>query len=115
LNYKICRLCALLRWVKPQKDAHLGPIDAFWHLLNFFAPAIGLSLVAPALAKLLWRHALMTVAWWRLVVRVFVACAVVAIAGLVVFGHDGKMATYAAMVAVCALTLWWFGFASKSR
>ena len=53
--------------------------------------------------------------WWRLGIRVFVVCAVVAIAGLVVFGHDGKMATYAAMVAACALTLWWFGFASKSR
>jgi hypothetical protein len=69
----------------------------------------------PALAKLLWRHTLKNVGWWRLGVRVFVVCAVVTIAGLVVFGHDGKMATYAAMVAACALTLWWFGFASKSR
>ena len=99
----------------PEKDIPLGPIDAFWHLLNFFGPAIGLSLIAPALAKLLWRRDLKSVSWLRLAVRVFVTCAIVSIAGLVGFGHDGKMATYAVMVAVCALTLWWFGFASKSR
>ena len=32
------------------------------------------------------------------------------IAGLVVFEHDGKMATYAAMVVACAAALWWAGF-----
>ena len=37
------------------------------------------------------------------------------LAGLAVFGHDGKMVTYAAMVVACALTLWWLGFGSKSR
>ena len=99
----------------PAKDTHLGPIDAFWHLLNFFGHAVGLGLIAPALAKLLWFRALQGVGWVRLAVRVFAACALVAIAGLVVFGHAGKMATYAAMVGACALTLWWFGFMSKSR
>jgi len=84
-------------------------------LLNFFGPAIGLGLITPPLAKLLWRRDLKSVSWWRLGVRVFAVCAVVAIAGLLVFGHDGKMATYAAMVGACALALWWFGFvASKS-
>jgi hypothetical protein len=71
--------------------------------------------MTPALAKLLWLRDLKSVSWWRLALRVFLTCALVSIAGLVAFGHDGKMATYAAMVAVCALTLWWFGFASKSR
>jgi len=99
----------------PAKDTHLGPLDAVWHLLNFFGPALGLGLIAPALAKLLWFRALQGVGWARLAVRVFAACAAVAIAGLVVFGHDGKMATYAAMVGVCGLTLWWFGFMSRSR
>ena len=84
-------------------------------MLNFFGPAVGLGLIAPALAKLLWFHALQGVSWVRLGVRVFVVCALVAIAGLVVFGHDVKMATYAAMVGACALSLWWFGFMSKSR
>jgi len=93
----------------------LDPIDAVWHLLNFFGPALGLGLITPLFAKLLWRHALKGVAWTRLAVLVSLACAAVAVAGLVVFGHDGKMATYAAMVGVCALTLWWFGFGAPSR
>ena len=72
-------------------------------------------MIAPALAKLLWFHALKGVSWVRLGLRVFAVCAIVAVAGLLAFGHDGKMATYAAMVGACALSLWWFGFMSKSR
>ena len=40
----------------------MGPLDAFWHLLNFFAPAVGVGLIAAALAKLLWRRELAGVA-----------------------------------------------------
>jgi len=93
----------------------LGAVDTFWHVLNFFGPAAGLALIVPSLAKALWRRDLKSVRWIRLAAFVFVACAAVSIAGLVVFGHDGKMATYAAMVGVCALALWWAGFVSRSR
>jgi hypothetical protein len=34
--------------------------------------------------------------------------------GLVIFEHDGKMATYAAMVFACAIALWWVGFRNRS-
>jgi hypothetical protein len=98
-----------------QEDTRLGPVAALWHLLNFFGPAIALGLITPALAKLVWRRDLNGVSWSGLALRIVVVCAAVAIAGLVTFGHDGKMATYAAMLAACALTLWWFGFASRSR
>ena len=93
----------------------MGPLDLLWHLLNFFAPAVGMGLIAPALAKLLWRRALAGASWVRLIGGVMVACAVVLVAGLVGFGHDGKMATYAAMVLVCALMLWWLGFGVGRR
>jgi glucose-6-phosphate-specific signal transduction histidine kinase len=88
----------------------LSPIDAFWHLLNFFAPALCVSLVAALLAKLFWRQELRSVGWLRLSLWAMLGCAVTLIAGLTVFGHDGKIATYAAMAAVCALMLWWVGF-----
>ena len=88
----------------------MGPIDAFWHLLNFFAPALGVGLLAPSFAKLLWRRELGAVSWTRLSAWAIASCAAVSVAGLVVFGHDGKMVTYAAMVTACALTLWWVGF-----
>ena len=35
--------------------------------------------------------------------------------GEVIFGQDGKMTTYAAMVVACALALWGAGFVSRSR
>jgi hypothetical protein len=88
----------------------LGPIDALWHLLNFFAPAAGVGLLAPAMAKLLWWRDLKTVSWARLSLWSIACCAAVLVGGLVLFGHDGKIATYAVMVAACALTMWWIGF-----
>ena len=88
----------------------MGFTDLLWHLLNFFAPAVGMGLIAPLLAKLLWRRALAGASWTRLIGGVTAACAIVLVTGLVVFGHDGKMATYGAMVLVCALMLWWLGF-----
>lgn len=88
---------------------------AVWHLLNFFAPALAVGLLAPALAKLLWRKELRGAPWARLAAWASGACALVLIAGLIVFGHDGMMATYAAMLAACAATLWWRGFGPARR
>jgi hypothetical protein len=97
------------------KEFWLGALDAFWHLMNLFGPALGLALIAPALAKLLWRRTLKRVSWLRLSSCVGIACALIVVGGLIVFGHDGKIATYAAMTLGCALTLWWVGFASPGR
>ena len=44
----------------------MGPLDAFWHLLNFFLPALWVAVLAAAAAKLLWRRALAAVSWRRL-------------------------------------------------
>ena len=44
----------------------MGPIDALWHVLNFFGPAIGVGLIASALCKLLWWRSLRAVAFRRL-------------------------------------------------
>lgn len=87
----------------------MGPLDAVWHLLNFFAPAIGMGLIAPSLCKLLWRGTLRGVPWLRLAGWATLASAAALIGGLVIFGRDGKMATYFAMVAASALALWWVG------
>jgi len=97
------------------KDNRLGPIDALWHLLNFFAPAFGVGLLTSAFAKLLWRRELKSARWGRLALWATSGCALVLVAGLVVFGHDGKMATYAAMTVACGLTLWVVGFGPLRR
>jgi hypothetical protein len=94
----------------PTFTPFMGPLDALWHLSNLFLPALALGAVAAALAKLLWRRELGTVSYRRLAVPASLTCAAVVLAGLVLLGRDGKMATYAAMVAACAVTLWWRGF-----
>lgn len=91
----------------------MGPLDATWHLLNFFAPAVGVALIASGLAKLLWRRELGGVAWQRLALWAAAAAALALLAGLVVFGRDGRMATYALLVTVVAVTLWWAGFVRR--
>ena len=93
----------------------MGPIDALWHLLNFFAPALGLGLLTSAMAKLLWRRSLKGASLKRLSLWATACSALALIAGLIVFGSDGKMLTYGAMVLVCALSLWWAGFGPRRR
>ena len=93
----------------------MDPIAAFWHLSNFFAPAVGVGLMAAALAKLLWWRELRAARWSRLALWASAACAAVLVAGLVVFGRDGKMLTYGAMLVACAAALWWAGFGAARR
>jgi len=93
----------------------LDVLGGFWHLANFFAPALGMALFATLLAKLLWWRDLRDVPWGRLLVWGAGAAALVCIVGLVVFGRDGKMITYGAMVVACALGLWWVGFGARRR
>jgi hypothetical protein len=93
----------------------VGPIDAFWHLLNFFAPAIGVGVLAPLLAKIVWRRALQGVAWRRLAGWGTAASALTWVVALVVFGRDGRMASYGALVCASAVSLWWLGFGARAR
>ncbi len=93
----------------------MGPLDALWHAINLFLPALGLGALAAALAKVVWRRELAVVPWKRLAGPACAACSTVALAGLVLLGSDGKMSTYAAMVLACAVTLWWRGFGPGRR
>lgn len=79
------------------------------HMVNFFGPAIGLGLLVPTLARLFWWRELKSVAWWTLVKRVTVVCAVVSLLGYVILGRDGAMWTYTALVLASGGTLWWMG------
>ena len=93
----------------------MGPIDALWHLLNFFAPAFGVGLMTALMAKLLWRRGLKSVSLKRLAIWAVAGSALALLTGLVVFGRDGKMLTYGAMVLACALSVWWAGFGPRWR
>ena len=93
----------------------MGPLDALWHVLNLLAPALGLGVIAASLSKLLWRRALAAVRWRRLAAWACGAALLALLAGLVLSGHDGRMATYAAMVLASTMALWWVGFGPGRR
>ena len=93
----------------------MGPLDAMGHLGNLFVPALGLGALAAALAKLVWWRELRAVSWLRLALPATATAAVLTLAGLALFGRDGRMATYGARVLGCALALWWRGFGPGRR
>ena len=88
----------------------MSPLDALWHLLNFFAAAVFTGLLTAAMARLVWRRELRQVGWWRLVAWSVGPAMLVSVVALVVTGRDGRMGSLAAMVCACALGLWWVGF-----
>ena len=89
--------------------------DAFWHVTNFFAPALFLGAAAAVATRWIWRREAAGVGVLRLWAWASGAAALVSIAGLVAFGRDGRMATYAAMVTASAVALWWAAFRTGGR
>jgi hypothetical protein len=90
-------------------------LQIIWHVGNLLLPGLALGVIAATLAKALWRRELATVKWTRLAAPASAACALTTFLGLLVLGRDGRMATYAAMVVACAITLWWQGFGPGRR
>lgn len=77
------------------------------HLANFVMPALALGLGLALLAPFVLQK--------RASARVFIAQAAInsvagvlaLLAGLVLFGNDGKMASYGALVLASASAQWW--------
>lgn len=80
------------------------------HLLNLVLPAAAVALLLVLATQLMGGlfkpKRPLAQNWYVQVAIVFVANVVVLVAGLVFFGHDGKMLTYAAMVAGAAVCQW---------
>jgi hypothetical protein len=91
----------------------VSPLDIVFHLINGLLPALGMALLAPALAKLAWRRALARVPYRRLAGWVGAAATLAWLAGWLITGRDGRMATYAAVVLASALALWWAGWRAR--
>jgi len=77
------------------------------HLVNFAAPALGVALLLWALPRL-WPRA--RSARWAARKELLALCGLgvaVLLAGLIVFGRDGKVLTYAALVLAQGTLAWW--------
>lgn len=75
-------------------------LNLILHLLNFVAPAAWLATSLLALHWLGSRRTQAAVRWKRHWLYLFASGVAVLLAGLVVFGRDGKMMTYVALVLV---------------
>jgi hypothetical protein len=76
------------------------------HIAGFIAPAVFMALILWTMPRLRRRGRAAPGAGLEAFMLV-VAGVVVLLAGLVVFGRDGKMATYAALVFVQGTLAWW--------
>ncbi|MBL8328164.1 MAG: hypothetical protein JNJ71_04870 [Rubrivivax sp.] len=93
----------------------MSPLDAWWHIANLFLPALGVGLIAPALAKLLWRKALRGTSFGSLAGACMALGCLCMLGGLLAFGRDGRMATYGLLVLANAAMLGWACFGRRAR
>ena len=80
------------------------------HLLNFIAPAAFVALLLVLLSRLSFgffkTKKPVAQSWWAQAAIIFIVGVGILAVGLVVFGRDGKMVTYAALVLGAALCQW---------
>lgn len=89
----------------------MGILGGLLHLANFVAPALGVGVVLSLLSWALRPGARWTARAWQRARGMWVwtslAGLLVLALGLVFFGRDGKMATYAALVVVMGTLAFW--------
>ena len=84
----------------------MDPLDIFFHLLGFAAPALAVALLVALAARVVTPGRPEVPSWWvQFAINSIVGLLVLA-AGLWHFGVDGKMATYAALVVAVATGQW---------
>jgi hypothetical protein len=92
----------------------MGPLDTLNHLLNFLAPALVLGLAVALVAPFFMRKLRPTRGWLLQGALNSLAGLAALVAGLWVFGNDGKMASYALLVVLVATSQWVGGKGWKS-
>lgn len=84
----------------------MNPVDFLLHLLSFVAPAFVVALLVSLAGRLVLPRGSGPQRWWVSVALNFVAGVAALGVGLWWFGHDGKMATYTALVLAVATSQW---------
>lgn len=76
------------------------------HVINFAAPALWLALLMPLAGRFIMKNRHLALTYKAQVAMYFVASMAVLLLGLAMFGHDGKMLTYLALVVLIATIQW---------
>jgi uncharacterized membrane protein YdcZ (DUF606 family) len=85
----------------------MGFIALLIHLLNFMAPALLVGFILAFLAPVLVRNRPRAGTYIAQTAINFIVGVIALAIGLVFFGRDGKMASYALLVLASAASQWW--------
>jgi hypothetical protein len=85
----------------------MGFLDAINHAINFLAPALVVGAALALIGPIFYRKKPAAPGYIAQTAINFIAGAVAMGVGLIVFGRDAKMASYAAMLAMSALSQAW--------
>jgi hypothetical protein len=84
----------------------MGLLDFTNHLLNFIAPALAVGFLCALFGCFGARSSGKRIAWWiQGAINCIVGVAVL-LGGLIVWGQDGRLATYAALALACGTSQW---------
>jgi hypothetical protein len=86
----------------------MGPFEQIIHTFSLMAPAWGVALFCVLMARLTARRWLPLATWglFKQTVVSGVLGTAVLVGGLILWGVDGKMATYSALVIACGTSQW---------
>ena len=84
----------------------MGPLAILNHSINFLAPALWLAVLLPVLSRLFMGKRAVARTMANQIALHFVVGCIVLLVGLVLFGRDGKMLTYLALVLALASMQW---------
>jgi hypothetical protein len=87
----------------------MGPLDFFWHLAGFLAPAAAVALLLNLAARVLVPASARRSSWTAALVLDFVAGTAGLLAVFWLTGRDGTMAGYGALVLATASSQWLLG------
>jgi hypothetical protein len=90
-------------------------LESLNHLANLFLLPLMLAAFVSGGAKVLWRRELQAQPWVVLFAAAAAAGCAIALVGLGLSGHDGRMGTYLALVIGIAVVVWWMGFVAVRR
>ena len=85
----------------------MGFLDATWHVLNLFLVPVATACLGACVLKWLWRGDVARVPWRRLAAGAGMAGALSTLVGLWWWERDGRMATYALVLAAQAGVWTW--------
>lgn len=84
----------------------MGFLALLNHAINFLAPAAWLALLVPVLSRLFMKNRLVAHTFAAQAAIHFAVGVVALLIGLALFGRDGKMLTYLALVVLIATSQW---------